>query len=567
MYSQSPFTADSNGLPLISNCNLPTLPVKLKNNILLKSLTFDIQKNGEPSFLNYSASKGEAFDQNQLNDALIELMEEPIVLSKYNNQDYTSYDLGRDLIAYSYIDNGGIQEAKQFNKLIPVSLLEEYNFSAALRKFQKDEETLNNQLGFTPSVKEVQTTFEDQLVINMAQEVPQTYKKKTILNTDSKGQILNFEVNDYKEYISEVQKVGTKTTYRIYKVDPGQDLQGKVFTYSYVGTKSNPNRLPSYNPQSLKPKKVKPTVPLNESKNDTYNLQSENIEDILSAVITYDNAGPQRQALAKELLTLVKGRGIKVEVKDTTRVNSPAAYFFEENTIEFNSNKIKGKHDKILANIILHETVHALTSNQVSEFVNFDGTYKVGISQVPKSLQNIVEMYKIAREKVEEDVNKNKQENEPKETVSKLTRDYLESKSYKLTENEKKLYAVRDIHEFLAHTIAEVGNKQEIFKGMEYENKNFIQKLLDYYKQLLKDIFGENTGNIAAQTTMETLKFIKEFKAPNGNSSNSSSSISSTLDYMESKYGPIINKTPAEELSISDKNTTFNDPLTGKCKL
>ena len=135
------------------------------------------------------------------------------------------------------------------------------------------------------------------------------------------------------------------------------------------------------------------------------------------------------------------------------------------------------------------------------------------------------------------------------------------------TENEKKLYAVKDIHEFLAHTIAEVANKQELFKGMKYENKNFIEKLVDYYKQFLKDIFGENTGNIAAQTTMETIKFIKEFKAPTNPSYNSNSSISSALDVMDSKYGPIVSKPSTEELSNSDKNTTFNDPFTSKCKL
>jgi len=119
----------------------------------------------------------------------------------------------------------------------------------------------------------------------------------------------------------------------------------------------------------------------------------------------------------------------------------------------------------------------------------------------------------------------------------------------------------------LTHAIAEIGNKQELFKNMKYENESFIDKLVNYYKQFLKDIFGENTGNIAAQTTMETLKFIKEFKAPTGSSSKSSSSISSTLDAMESKYGPIVNKPKPSELSKSDKNTTFNDPLTGKCKL
>ena len=547
----------------------PSLPVKLKNNILLKSLTFDIHSNGvTPSFLNYSASKGEAFDQNQLNDALIELMEQPIILEKYNGREYTSYDLGRDLIAYSYMDNGGIQEAKQFNKLIPVNLLEEYGFSKNVRNFQKNEAALNNQLGFNPSDIFTNTTFEEQLVINMAQEVPQTYKEKTIKKKDATGETFNFEVKDNKPYISEIKKDKYgNTLYRVYKKDANQNEEGEFFTYTYVGTKGN-NRLPGYNPKTLKPKANNSSqVPLKESKNDTFNLESENIEDILSAVSTYDNIGPQRQALAKELLTLVKGKGIKVKVKEVTKVNSPAAYLFEENTIEFNSERLKTYSDRLLANAILHETVHALTGNQINEFVNFDGTYKVGKSQVPKSLQNIVEMYKIAREKVEEDVNKDKQKNEPRETVSKLTRDYLDSKSYKLTENEKKLYAVKDIHEFLAHTIAEVANKQELFKGMKYENKNFIEKLVDYYKQFLKDIFGENTGNIAAQTTMETIKFIKEFKAPTNPSYNSNSSISSALDVMDSKYGPIVSKPSTEELSNSDKNTTFNDPFTSKCKL
>ena len=540
----------------------PSLPVKLKNNILLKSLTFDIHSNGvTPSFLNYSASKGEAFDQNQLNDALIELMEQPIILEKYNGREYTSYDLGRDLIAYSYMDNGGIQEARQFNKLIPVNLLEEYGFSKNVRNFQKNEAALNKQLGFNPSDIFTNTTFEEQLVINMAQEVPQTYKEKRIKKKDATNETLNFEVKDNKPYISEIKKDKYgNTLYRVYKKDANQDEDGKFFTYTYVGTKGN-NRLPNYNPKTLKPKaNASSQTSLKESKNDTFNLESGNVEDILSAISTYDNAGSNRQALSKELLTLVKGKNIKFKLTETPILNSIGAYHPNENLIEIDSNRIKDKKDKQLANLILHEIVHAVTRNAVEEFVNFDGTYKVGKSEVPKSLQNIVEMYSYAKNKIEEEVGMK---------ASELTFDYLKERDFKFAPDDPKLklYAVKDIHEFLTHTIAEIGSKQEMFKEMKYENKNFIEKLLDYYKQFLKEIFGENTGNIAAQTTMETLKFLKDFKPLTGSSYNSNASISSTLDVMDSKYGPIVSKPSVEELSISDKNTTFNNPFTGKCKL
>ena len=289
-------------------------------------------------------------------------------------------------------------------------------------------------------------------------------------------------------------------------------------------------------------------------------LESGNVEDILSAISTYDNAGSNRQALSKELLTLVKGKNIKFKLTETPILNSIGAYHPNENLIEIDSNRIKDKKDKQLANLILHEIVHAVTRNAVEEFVNFDGTYKVGKSEVPKSLQNIVEMYSYAKNKIEEEVGMK---------ASELTFDYLKERDFKFAPDDPKLklYAVKDIHEFLTHTIAEIGSKQEMFKEMKYENKNFIEKLLDYYKQFLKEIFGENTGNIAAQTTMETLKFLKDFKPLTGSSYNSNASISSTLDVMDSKYGPIVSKPSVEELSISDKNTTFNNPFTGKCKL
>ncbi len=107
---------------------------QLNSNKLLSRFEFQINKTGVPSLIKFDNAKGENFDEDYLYIALIELMDQNIKLPNYNGQSYSTRQLAKDLIAYSYLE-GGIQEAIQFVKYIPISYLNIIPFAGILREW------------------------------------------------------------------------------------------------------------------------------------------------------------------------------------------------------------------------------------------------------------------------------------------------------------------------------------------------------------------------------------------------------------------------------------------------
>jgi len=114
------------------------MPDVIRKNLFLKTLTFDIQKNGTPSTVRFNNTLDEGFNPDAIYRSVTDLFTatvdgKPIPLIKLNGKEYTSVDLAQDLVAYAYLE-GGIQEVIQFVKFVPVSYLKEIDFSRRLRE-------------------------------------------------------------------------------------------------------------------------------------------------------------------------------------------------------------------------------------------------------------------------------------------------------------------------------------------------------------------------------------------------------------------------------------------------
>lgn len=105
----------------------------VKNNPLLTRLKPRIGKGTLPSTISFNAATAENYDELNLYTSFMDMLVNPVVLGEFNGKTYTTQDLGRELILYSYL-TGGIQEATQFLKYIPVEYLHKIGFSEKLKK-------------------------------------------------------------------------------------------------------------------------------------------------------------------------------------------------------------------------------------------------------------------------------------------------------------------------------------------------------------------------------------------------------------------------------------------------
>jgi hypothetical protein len=115
--------------------NLKNLKPNLFLNPLIMNLEFKSNMQGFAK-ISFNNTKQEDFDESSLYNAFIELLSSPEPLPKFNGEEYSTVTLVQDLIKYAYLE-GGVQEATQFVKYIPVTILDKIGFGAASINTQK----------------------------------------------------------------------------------------------------------------------------------------------------------------------------------------------------------------------------------------------------------------------------------------------------------------------------------------------------------------------------------------------------------------------------------------------
>lgn len=105
-----------------------------KTNPFLGRLAANVQKNGTPSLIKYNAASGVNLDESDIYQGFVEmLLDNRDIETEINGKihNINTRQLAIDLIYYSYL-SGGIQQAIEFVKYIPVDLLEKLGFSKKL---------------------------------------------------------------------------------------------------------------------------------------------------------------------------------------------------------------------------------------------------------------------------------------------------------------------------------------------------------------------------------------------------------------------------------------------------
>lgn len=459
----------------------------IKTNKLIGKFELDVNDNGLPSIIKFNNAASESFDEEYMYNSFVELIERPLQLPDFNGRPYNTRMLSQDLISYAYLE-GGVQQAIQFVKYVPVSYLHSIGFSDIMSRLD-----LNTMNVFGIVNKDDSTQYRvSRFAMQYAQHNPQRMPKLRLSN--EQGLITSETVyNKIENYNSgfDVNNMESLTSFEL-KDNPSppvflsiynskiQKGRKKFQLYYYDGTKYN--RIPvlgvfgmneyvinnsgysslvnGYKAKDIEVQKVKST-PV-ETGNDLFLVNTGNMSEVMNAIVNSNI--PYLSPLASALQD--KAGDIKIEYKDlltTYGRKGRGKYNPETNTIELDINIFRNLSSEDQARTILHELIHGLTVEELMKYK--DST------EVPAYISRLNRLYNRALREIGQD------------KVDALMEKFRDKQA--LTPEEKRVYyGVKDIYEFVAMVMTQPEFQQEMNK-IKLENG---ETLFDRFKQIIKSI-------------------------------------------------------------------------------
>ncbi len=506
---------------------------ELKNNKLLQKFTYEVEFNSLPSVIKYNNTVSDNLEEKHLYSSIAELILNDKPLPSKNGQPYSTRDLGQELINYAFLE-GGVQEAVQFVKYIPIEYLQEVGhngkegFTAASTILQR----LNNKryptvfkslLGYNESTYEsvfmeqffqhnpdkVKTLSEEQMkaldylneektqftVAIPSEELPMflTMKKKA-----KKGSIKNEKFDLYK-------KTGQNTYSKI-------DVLGVTGMNEYaLGVSDLTSSIEKQNLKSTKEMRKMPTIGTPASgqivpKFFSGMKPSTALKTILDTPNKYFS---RYHAIAEIMLPYVSDNTdfiITDNFEGIIGTNANGVYRLDENRVYINEKAIVGKVDGG-TKTILHELLHSVQKADMIKYMTYDinsGKYTIN-EDAPAHVTGINNVFQAFRNSLD-----------PKVLAAvEAKAQALQRKlpgQYSLEGNQEILaYAGTDIFEFMAKVI-EDKNLQKYLSEINYENTS--QSLLDKFKemflQMVEAIMPDVKQNTLAQAAItEVLNFMQ----------------------------------------------------------
>lgn len=478
----------------------------IKSNNLINRFEFDVQKNGSPSLIKYNNAAGEEFNEQYLYESFATLIEMrgktgSVQLPKIGNKEYTLDTLAQDLIAYCYLGNA-VQEAIQFTKYVPVSYLNTIGYSKLMRDTGKWLNSSPAVLGIKnhadtvrPEDRHNVSDFTMQFIQHNPERVAykedtKSLAKKSIKNDDGTFVLKGDERPIFiAEYDNSKKNKGEKK-FNLYWFDGAKYIKipvlGRFGMDEYqpginIG-KSIVNGQPKAK-QMVSTTAVRGTVTTdkdNESMS-VFSIDSKNLNTIVTAIAQSNSP----YAKLAETLAPFALDEIKIVIADD--MTGYGKHNKNTNTITINS-KIIGDPN-LLAQTVLHEFVHALTTNAIDPYIIEGLANEVTVSpDAPAYVSALVRLFNKLRIGIDS---------------GKLTEleGKLQSGTALTAEFKSKYYGYRNIREFISMAITDKGF-QDILNNIPYEQSGM--SFLERFKQIIADVLA-SIG----------VKFNKDFTAAN----------------------------------------------------
>ena len=478
-------------------------------NPLIKSFEYDIDNDNGLSLVKFNNAVAQEIDKKRLYNSIANLIQKNLPLPEFNGKPYTTRMLAQDLVTYSMLE-GGVQEAIQFSKYIPVSYLLEIGYNNIID---------NNSLGLNDKVRQIadyeKSKFPSKWQIQYAQhnveEMPLIDIENITLNNDQTEFSFN---NITEEQINLIQEGGTYDYLNpIYKVKinrkrvpfyrVGINLYRRADVLNSFGTNeydiniendsvlSIDKTLDEKNNEQekldIKSGTSKPDISSSNTINknsDSYSVRDGNLKNTLLKI-----AGDNETYLSElaEIFIDILPENISLETGNLSKQGAAAAYVFGKIIID--ENYLNNATDSLIAEKILHELIHAFTASTLDKYVDLDkngnATLK-SIDNIPGPVQELVRLFNYSRNQFEK--------NNPGLIKSVIQK--RENKQPLSTEDKEFVaYAFTNLKEFLANL-----TNEDFIKELDSQKfKNTNKTLLEKFKEILIDL----VNNVRSQLNFE----------------------------------------------------------------
>ena len=493
------------------------------NNKLLNRFTYEVETNGaNPSIIKYNNTISDNLDEKYLYNSLAEMIINPKELPDWNGKPFNTKMLAQELITYAYVE-GGVQEAIQFIKYVPVEYLSEVgigtgeNFVSAATLLQRVNTKRNPEV-FTRLLGKSDKEFNVEQSAFVKQYFQHNPSKAVKLDTKK------YPVFGQEEFFYNEEK---KPKFLVATTKSGKSKQEKNSLFQHVGLGKyvridvlGVNGMNEYDASTNNAKTILSSVEVKPSTNTTSQaiivnskgeVATSNQEIVqtgkgLAETLTdiANSSDPKlanHKVVAKLLLPLVGNLGTKVVVEKGDILGKTASGMFHESS---NTIYVSTSYSTNPAATFIHELVHALSFTEIKKYYQADskGFYTILKSDAPAHVVALNDVWKAYRD-----------------TISEADMNAVEQKTLKMragentiwTEEElNMLYPAMDITEFLS-VVLESESFQKRLAETPYKGgpisileafKKAIEQLISYLNPALEG------DNLAKASLSEALNFI-----------------------------------------------------------
>ena len=519
----------------------------LASNKLIERLELIADIQGGPSSINFNNTSAGFYDEDGINNGLLELMELNLNLPSFNGEPYTSRKLAQDLITFAYLE-GGVQEATQFVKFVPLAYLSKMGFSLRLSSIDFDSIGAYSVFGMSPG-----GDADSKFITQFAQHNPSIMPKLDNIIPGIKNFMEEFETNLDKfdigdifkdiayqgmfpeEYYEEqgfteeeIKKFENTLSNKIMNA-PISDFvalrkDGEYFLWkkqgnTYVKVPVVNSGMSEYDSsvKQITPLSAEPMVtenPIQEQPLSTPSDESKVTNELrfglnsgksLTDIVTEISNSTAIQDkylvdLAKQLLSAIDP-STSITVGD---IKTRGKYKRAENAIIISASQAKNATDTELARTILKELMHSITDNELSKHVYRDdeGVYQFKTNNAPAHIQVLIRLFNQVA-KIPEF-----------ETALVAIREKLKIKGQEqaLTKEENRIYyGAYDVYEFVEMMMTQPEFQQEMAKIKTNSGKS----VLDLFKDFLGKLFNQlginfESGTIASEAIENILILVDE---------------------------------------------------------
>jgi hypothetical protein len=498
-------------------------------NALYSRFSYTTGAEGELSLIKYNNTATDNLDEEILYNAIPELILSNLPLPPRNGKPYSTRQLGEDLVAYSFLE-GGVQEATQFSKFIPVQLMEVMGqienkggkevFVPINRKLQMFNNRENSPTFFDKALGIQETdiaSFTRQYFQNNPRKAKRAWSKNVkfteegaLLYETKQGKSPKFITYDTIQEGVKVsnlyENVGMNQYRRIDTVG-----QSGIKEYSYkqneVTSIFNTSGTIEQVPEIIEETKILEAITM-----DGLTTPEALLEQIQNLNFSEDQKFLAETA--KWLTPLLKEGLVNIQLSNTLYEKKGAAGFTSRPDsqgkilISIDADKFSQMSKEKGSELIIHEILHSVAVSHLTEYFDNSGTKTRTDVFIPPHVESLFQAYNAARKVYEGEV---------KALENKIAHNSVKGNpKIEFTDRELNvIYGLTNVFEFVSVAMTSEDFQKE-FKGVPYlqSGKSILNKIEDFFVTMLDQIFpGLKEDSVARASILASMKFIQEERA------------------------------------------------------